>query len=154
LVALAPDVVLAAGGPVAQELQGASRTIPIVFANAADPVGIGLVASLARPGGHTTGFTVFEFGMGGKWMELLKLIAPGTTRAAVLRDSRIASGHAEFGAIQAVAPSFGVELRPVDLRDADEIERAIVGFACVSNGGWSPAPTMGPGTVGVVLATA
>jgi putative tryptophan/tyrosine transport system substrate-binding protein len=135
LVALAPDVVLAAGGVVAQELQKASRTIPIVFANAADPVGIGLVASLARPGGHTTGFTIFEFGMGGKWLELLKQIAPGTTRAAVLRDSSTASGHAEFGAVQAVAPSFGVELRPVDLRDTDEIERAIAAFAGISNGG-------------------
>jgi putative tryptophan/tyrosine transport system substrate-binding protein len=128
LVALAPDVVLAAGGVVVLTLQQASRTIPIVFANAADPVGMGLVASLARPGGNVTGFTIFEFSMGGKWLELLKQIAPGITRAAVLRDSSLTSGAAEFGAIQTVAPSFGVELRPVDVRDPDQIERDITLF--------------------------
>jgi putative ABC transport system substrate-binding protein len=135
LVALAPDVILAAGGVVVLTLQRASRTIPIVFANAAEPVGMGLVASLARPGGNVTGFTNFEFSMGGKWLEFLKQIAPGITRAAVLRDPSLASGAGEFGAVQTVAPSFGVELRPVDVRDADEIERGITTFAGDSNGG-------------------
>jgi len=135
LVALAPDVILAAGAIVVLTLQRASRTIPIVFANAADPVGMGLVASLARPGGNTTGFTIFEFSMGGKWLELLKQIAPGITRAAVLRDPSLASGAGEFGAIQTVAPSFGVELRPVDVRDPEQIERDITAFAGESNGG-------------------
>jgi len=135
LVALAPDVILAAGAIVVLTLQRASRTIPIVFANAADPVGMGLVASLARPGGNTTGFTIFEFSMGGKWLELLKQIAPGITRAAVLRDPSLASGAGEFGAIQTVAPSFGVELRPVDVRDPEQIERDITAFAGDSNGG-------------------
>ena len=135
LVALAPDVFLAAGAIVTRALQRATRTIPIVFANAVDPVGMGFVASLARPGGNVTGFTVFEFSMGGKWLELLKQIAPGITRAAVLRDATLASGAGEFGAVQTVAPSFGVELHPVDVRDADEMDRAITAFASESNGG-------------------
>jgi putative ABC transport system substrate-binding protein len=135
LVALAPDVFLAAGAIVTRALQRATRTIPIVFANAVDPVGMGFVASLARPGGNATGFTIFEFSMGGKWLELLKQIAPGITRAAVLRDPSLASGAGEFGAVQTVAPSFGVELHPVDVRDADEMDRAITAFASESNGG-------------------
>ena len=135
LVALAPDVFLAAGAIVTRALQRATRTIPIVFANAVDPVGMGFVASLARPGGNATGFTIFEFSMGGKWLELLKQIAPGITRAAVLRDTTLASGAGEFGAVQTVAPSFGVELHPVDVRDADEMDRAITAFASESNGG-------------------
>ena len=135
LVALAPDVFLAAGAIVTRALQRATRTIPIVFANAVDPVGMGFVASLARPGGNATGFTIFEFSMGGKWLELLKQIAPGITRAAVLRDASLASGAGEFGAVQTVAPSFGVELHPVDVRDADEMDRAITAFASESNGG-------------------
>ena len=135
LVALAPDVFLAAGAIVTRALQRATRTIPIVFANAVDPVGMGFVASLARPGGNATGFTVFEFSMGGKWLELLKQIAPGITRAAVLRDTSLASGAGEFDAVQTVAPSFGVELHPVDVRDADEMDRAITAFASESNGG-------------------
>jgi putative ABC transport system substrate-binding protein len=135
LIALAPDVVLAAGVPVAQALQRISRTVPIVFANAGDPVGAGLVTSLARPGGNATGFTPFEYGMGAKWLELLKQVAPGVTRAAVLRDSGVASGIGLFGAIQAVAPSFGVELRPLDTSDPGEMERAISAFAGVTNGG-------------------
>ena len=135
LVALAPDVFLAAGAIVTRALQRATRTIPIVFANAVDPVGMGFVASLARPGGNATGFTIFEFSMGGKWLELLKQIAPGITRAAVLRDPSLASGAGEFGAVQTVAPSFGVELHPVDVRDADEMDRAITTFASESNGG-------------------
>jgi putative ABC transport system substrate-binding protein len=135
LVALTPDVILAGGAIVALALQRASPTIPIVFANAADPVGAGFVASLARPGGNVTGFTVFEFSMGGKWLELLKQIAPDMTRAAVLRDPSLVSGAGEFGAIQTAAPSFGVELRPVDVRDPNQIERDIAAFAGDSNGG-------------------
>jgi len=135
LVALAPDVILGAGAIVALALLRASRTIPIVFANTADPVGSGLVASLARPDGNATGFAIFEFSMGGKWLELLKQIAPGITHAAVLRDSSLTSGAAEFGAIQTVAPSFGIELRPVDVRESDQIERDITTFAGEPNGG-------------------
>ena len=101
----------------------------------ADPVGAGFVASLARPGGNATGFTLFEYGMSGKWLELLKEIAPRVTRAAVLRDPTIAAGIGQFAAIQSVAPSFGVELSPVDVRDAGEIERAVTAFARSSNGG-------------------
>jgi ABC-type uncharacterized transport system substrate-binding protein len=107
-----------------------TRTIPIVFALVADPVGAGYVESLAQPGGNVTGFTSFEYAIGGKWLELLKEIAPRTTRVAVLRDSAIAAGPAEYGAIQAVAPSLGVELRPVDMRNAGEIERAITACVC------------------------
>jgi putative ABC transport system substrate-binding protein len=135
LVVLAPEVVLAAGGLVALALQTASRTIPIVFANSVDPVGAGLVASLARPGGNATGFTTFEFSLGAKWLELLKQIAPGVARVMVLRDSRNPTGMGIFGAIQAVAPSFGVELRPADVDDPDAIERAISAFADGTNGG-------------------
>ncbi len=136
LVALAPDVILAAGGSSAVgPLQRATRTVPIVFAGVIDPVGAGFVESLARPGRNATGFTNFEFAMSAKWLELLKEIAPGVMRAAVLRDPTIISGGAQFGAIQAVAPSFGVELRPVDVRDAGEIERAVTAFARSSHGG-------------------
>ena len=135
LVALSPDIILAATATVIAALQQATRTVPIVFATVIDPVGAGFVASLARPGGNTTGFTVFEFGIGGKWLELLKEIAPRVTRVAVLRDSASPGGGGQLGAIQAVAPSFGVELRPVDVRDALEIERAITLFAGGSNGG-------------------
>jgi ABC-type uncharacterized transport system substrate-binding protein len=135
LVALAPDVILAnSSGAVAPLLQ-ATRTVPIVFTIVADPVGAGYVDSLARPGGNTTGFTVYEYSISGKWLELLKEIAPRVTRAAVLRDPAIAAGPGQFGAIQAAAPSLGVELRPVDVRDAGEIERAIAAFAQGSNGG-------------------
>src|SRR6266436_2958312 len=136
LVALAPDVLVAASGTttVAPLLQ-ATRTVPIVFVVVVDPVGAGFVASLARPGGNATGFTTFEYGMSGKWLELLKEIAPRLTRAAVLRDPGIASGIGQFGAVQAVAPSLGVELSPVDVRDAPEIERAITAFAGSGNGG-------------------
>jgi putative tryptophan/tyrosine transport system substrate-binding protein len=136
LVALAPDVLVAGTGTatVAPLLQ-ATRTVPIVFVSVIDPVGSGFVASLAQPGGNATGFTIFEFGMSGKWLELLKQIAPGVTRAAVLRDPAVASGIGQFGAVQAVAPSLGVELSPVDVRDAGEIERAVTVFARGSNGG-------------------
>jgi putative ABC transport system substrate-binding protein len=135
LVALAPDVVLAAGSVVALAVKRASRTMPIVFVNAVDPVGDGLVASLARPSGNATGFTVFEFSLGGKWLELLKQVAPGVTRVAVLRDSSNPSGMGLFGAIQAAAPSLGIELRPADVDDPDVIERAISAFAGGTNGG-------------------
>ena len=135
LVALKPDVILAHSSSAVAQLLQATRTVPIVFTNDADPIGAGYVDSLARPGGNATGFTVFEYAMGGKWLELLKEIAPHVTRAAVIRDSAIAAGPAEFGAIQAVAPSLGVELRPVDIRDAGEMERAITMFAGSPNGG-------------------
>jgi putative ABC transport system substrate-binding protein len=103
--------------------------VPIVFVSVIDPVGAGFVASLAQPGGNATGFTIFEYGMSGKWLELLKQIAPSMTRAAVLRDPAVASGIGQFAAVQAVAPSLGVELSPVDLRDAGDIERAVTAFA-------------------------
>jgi putative tryptophan/tyrosine transport system substrate-binding protein len=135
LVALAPDVILAAGSPVVAALQQATRTVPIVFALVADPVGSGYVASLGRPGGNTTGFASTEFGISGKWLELLKEVAPRTTRVAVLRDPTVALGIGQFAAIQSVAPSFGVELSPIDVRDAGEIEREITAFARSSNGG-------------------
>jgi len=135
LVALAPDVILAHGaGPVAALLQ-ATRTVPIVFPVVVDPVGAGFVDSLARPGGNATGFMAFEYGISGKWLELLKEIAPGVKRAAVLRDPAIAAGSGQLGAIQAVAPSLGVELSPVNVRDAGEIERAVATFARSPNGG-------------------
>jgi ABC-type uncharacterized transport system substrate-binding protein len=136
LAALAPDVILAATGTatVAPLLQ-ATRTVPIVFALVIDPVGSGFVASLAQPGGNATGFTLFEYGMSGKWLELLKEIAPRVTRAAVLRDPGIASGIGQLATVQAVAPSLGLEWSPVDVRDAPEIERAITAFARSGNGG-------------------
>jgi putative tryptophan/tyrosine transport system substrate-binding protein len=136
LVALAPDVLVAATGTATvAALRQATRTVPIVFVTVIDPVGAGFVVTLARPGGNATGFTNYEYGMSGKWLELLKEIAPRVTRAAVLRDPAVASGIGQFGAVQAVAPSLGVELSPVDVRDADEIERAVTQFARGSNGG-------------------
>jgi putative ABC transport system substrate-binding protein len=133
LVALAPDVILATGNTATGPLQQATHTVPIVFVVTADPVGNGYVASLARPGGNTTGFSFIEFGISGKWLELLKEIAPRVTRVAVLRE--IPTGLGQLGAIQSVAPSFGVELIPVDVRDPGEIERAVTEFARRSNGG-------------------
>jgi putative ABC transport system substrate-binding protein len=136
LVALAPDVLVAATGTsTVGPLLQATRTVPIVFVVVIDPVGAGFVASLARPGGNATGFTMFEYGISGKWLELLKEIVPRVTRAAVLRDPGIASGIGQFAAIQAVAPSLGVELSPVDARDAPEIERDIADFARSSDCG-------------------
>jgi putative ABC transport system substrate-binding protein len=135
LVALAPDVILANTFPIVVALQQATRTVPIVFAGTIDPVGAGLVASLARPGGNTTGFSGFEYGMSVKWLELLKQIMPGMTRVAVLRDSLTAVGIGQLAAIQGVAPSFGVELSPLVVRDAGEVEPAIAAFARGSNGG-------------------
>jgi putative ABC transport system substrate-binding protein len=136
LAALAPDVILAGTGTATVgPLLQVTRTVPIVFAVVIDPVGAGFVDSLARPGGNATGFTIFEFGMSGKWLELLKEIAPRVTRAAVLRDRAIASGIGQFATIQAVAPSMGVDLSPVDVRDASEIERAVTAFARSGDGG-------------------
>jgi putative ABC transport system substrate-binding protein len=135
LVALAPDVILATASPSVSALQAATRTIPIVFAHSVDPVGAGFVDSLARPGGNATGFILHEYGLGAKWLELLKEIAPRVTRVAVLRDAAIAAGTGQFGAIQSVAPSFGMELSPVNVRDASGIDRAIAEFAHSPNGG-------------------
>ncbi len=135
LVALAPDVVLAAASPAVAALQQATRTVPIVFVNVTDPVGAGYVASLARPTGNTTGFTFIEYGMSGKWLELLKELGSHVTRAVVLRDPALAVGIGQLGAIQSVAPSLGVEVSPIDARDAGDIERAITAFARLPNGG-------------------
>jgi putative ABC transport system substrate-binding protein len=135
LVALAPDVVVSNATPSTTALQQATRSVPVVFVNQTDPVGAGFIESLARPGGNMTGFTNFEFGLGGKWLELLKEIAPRVTRVAVLRDPVTASGPGQLGAIQSVAPSFAVELRPVDIRDPGELERALTAFARLPNGG-------------------
>ena len=134
LVGLAPDVILAPGSASVAALQQASRSAPIVFANVVDPVGAGFVASLAQPGGNATGFTAFEYGISGKWLELLKEIAPHTTRAAVLRDPALA-GIGQFAAIQSMASSSAVELSAIDTRDVGEIERAVVAFARKPNGG-------------------
>jgi putative tryptophan/tyrosine transport system substrate-binding protein len=133
LVALAPDVILANGSAPVGPLRRVTRTVPIVFAAALDPVGLGYVASLARPGGNVTGFTAFEFGISGKWLGVLKEIAPQLRRVAVILS--FSSGGGQLGAIQAVAPSLGVELTPIGLRDADEIERGVAAFARQANGG-------------------
>ena len=131
LVALAPEVIMAGGGTVVAPLLQVSRSVPIVFVQVVDTVGAGFVDSLARPGGNVTGFTSFEYGLSGKWLELLKQIAPGVTRVAVIRDPAIAAGTGLFGAIQAMAPSLGVEVSPINVRDAGEIERAVMAFgAC------------------------
>ena len=135
LVALAPDVILATGTSTVGPLLRLTRTVPVVFPLAVDPVAAGLVESLARPGGNATGFMSFEIGVSAKWLELLKEIAPGVKRAAVLRTLATAAGPGQFGVIQAVAPTHGVELRPLDMRDAGEIERAVVAFASEPNSG-------------------
>jgi putative tryptophan/tyrosine transport system substrate-binding protein len=135
LVALAPDVILANGGTIMGPLQQVARDVRIVFVNVPDPVGAGFVTSLARPGGNITGFTVYEYGMSGKWLELLKQIAPTVTRAAVLRDPTNPSGTGQWGAIQAVAPSLGMDLRPIDVRNAADIENAVAVFARQPNSG-------------------
>jgi putative ABC transport system substrate-binding protein len=135
LAALAPDSILAHGAAALGPLLQATRTVPIVFSVVADPVGAGFIDSLARPGGNATGFMNFEYSISGKWLELLKQIAPDVTRAAVLRDTATSAGIGQFGAIQAVAPSLRVELTPVNMGDAGEIERAVTAFARASNGG-------------------
>jgi len=135
LIALAPDVILANGPPPAMALQQATRSVPIVFVGVTDPVGMGIVQSLARPGGNATGFISAEFGLSVKWLEMLKEMAPGVRRVAVLRESSNPSGLAQFAAIQGVAASFGVELSPLGVRDAGEIERDVGAFARPGNGG-------------------
>ena len=135
LVALAPDVILAGSSAALAPLQRATRSLPIVFAGIADPVGGGYVDSLARPGGNVTGFALFEYGIAGKWLELLKQIAPAVTRAAVMRDPTISLGIGQWAVIQAMAPSTGVDLSLVNMRDASEIERDITVFARSPNGG-------------------
>jgi putative ABC transport system substrate-binding protein len=135
LVALSPDVVLATAGSIVGAFQQVSRTMPIVFVTTVDPVGGGWVESLSRPGTNATGFASREFSISGKWLELLKEIAPGTKRVAVVRDPSVPAGSGGFAAVQTVAPSLGVELTPVGVRNADEIERSIMVFARGSNGG-------------------
>jgi len=135
LVAFAPDVILAHGVSTVRPLLQATRTVPIVFPIASDPVGMGLVDSLARPGGNATGFMSFEYTLSGKWLELLKEIAPGVTRVAVLQDPTQGGGASAFAVIQVMARSFGVEVTPVNQRDAPEIERAVADFARTSSGG-------------------
>jgi putative ABC transport system substrate-binding protein len=135
LLALAPDVILASAAPSVQALQRATRTVPIVFANVSDPVASAFVQSLARPGGNATGFMQFEFGLSGKWLELLKQVAPDVTRAAVLRDPEVGTGTTQFAVIQAMAPLLRVEVNPVNVRDPSEISRAVDAFARSPNGG-------------------
>jgi putative ABC transport system substrate-binding protein len=135
LVALAPEVILASGGTVVGPLLRATRGVPVVFTQTPDPVGAGFVESLGRPGGNATGFTQFEYGISSKWLDLLKEIAPRTTRAAVLRDPSIPEGIGQFAVLQAVAPGLGVDLRPIDVRDAAEIDRSVTAFARTANGG-------------------
>jgi putative tryptophan/tyrosine transport system substrate-binding protein len=135
MVALAPDLIIANGTSVMAPLLQATRTLPIVFVQVTDAVGAGFVASLARPGGNATGFTALEYGMSGKWLQLLKEVAPPVTRAAVLRDPSLPSGSGQLGAIQAVAPLLGVEVSPVDVRDGAEVERVVTEFARSANSG-------------------
>jgi putative ABC transport system substrate-binding protein len=135
LAAKAPDVILTGGTSVLGVMLQATRTVPIVFATVVDPVGSGLIDSLARPGGNATGFLLYEYSLGAKWLELLKQIAPNVTRVAVLRDAAIASGTGQFGAIQAVAPSLKVDVSPVNMRESADLERDIAAFARAPNGG-------------------
>jgi putative tryptophan/tyrosine transport system substrate-binding protein len=135
LVALAPDAILVGGASALTPLLAATRTIPIVFTSVTDPVGAGFVDSMSRPGGNATGFIQFEYSLSGKWLELLKQVASGVTRAAVLRDPVQTAGVGQFAVIQSVASSVGIEVVPVNVRDADEIERAVTAFARVPNGG-------------------
>jgi putative ABC transport system substrate-binding protein len=135
LVAQSPDVILASGSAAAAPLLQATRTVPIVFVNTPDPVGAGYVKSLARPGGNATGFLLFEYSIGGKWLDLLKQITPEVNRVAVLRDAAISAGLGQYAAVQSAAASFGVEVSAVDLRDVSEIERDIAAFATTPGGG-------------------
>jgi putative tryptophan/tyrosine transport system substrate-binding protein len=135
LVALSPDVIFVSGAAAVEPLRRLTRSIPIVFVLVPDPVGAGFVDSLARPGGNITGFTPFDYGIGAKWLEVLKEIAPNTTRAAILRDPNITTGIGQWGAIQSVSPSLGIEVSPINLIDPAEIDRAITVFARSPNGG-------------------
>jgi putative ABC transport system substrate-binding protein len=135
LVAFSPDIILTSGASTVGLMLHATRTVPIVFAGVADPVGAGFVDSLARPAGNATGFTSYEYSLSGKWLDLLKEIAPGVKRVAVLRDPAISAGTGQFAAIQMAAPSFGVELSPINVHDAVEIERAVTAFARSGNSG-------------------
>jgi putative tryptophan/tyrosine transport system substrate-binding protein len=141
LIALAPDVIFASGAPNVLALQRATRALPIVFVAVIDPVGAGFVDALARPGGNTTGFMLFEYSLGGKWLELLKQVAPRMTRTAVLRDPTIPSGIGLFSGIQGAAQSLGVEVSAVGLRNASEIEQAVTTFARSANGGLIVTPS-------------
>ena len=143
LVALAPDVILANATPSAEALQSVSHAVPIVFVTVSDPVGAGIVDSIARPGGNVTGFMNFEYGLSGKWLELLRQMVPGLARAAVLRDARNPAAIGQFSAIQAAAQPLAIELNAVNVRDADEIERALTNFARSPNGGLVVTPTAG-----------
>ena len=143
LAALAPDVIMAIGGTATGRLLQATRTVPIVFAIVPDPVGSGFVASLSRPGGNATGFLQFEYSLSGKWLQLLKEIRPGVTRAAVLRDSAVPAGIGQFAVIQSVAPSLGVEVTPINVPNAAEIERDVTAFARSSNSGLIVASSTG-----------
>jgi putative ABC transport system substrate-binding protein len=135
LIARAPDVILAPGSATVGPLLQATRTIPIVFVHVPDPVGAGTVNSLAQPGGNATGFTMFEYATSGKWLELLKEVAPGVTQAAIIRDSAITGGIGQWASIQSIAPSLGLEVIPVNMHDASEIERSVTAFAVRPNGG-------------------
>jgi putative ABC transport system substrate-binding protein len=135
LAALAPNVILANGSAAVAALQLAARTVPIVFVAVIDPVGAGFVETMARPGGNATGFTNYEYGMSGKWLELLKELAPRLSRVGVIRDPSITAGGGQLGALQAVAPQLGVELSPIGVRDAGEIERGVTAFARGPNDG-------------------
>jgi putative ABC transport system substrate-binding protein len=155
LVALAPDVILAGGGTGAEAMLKATRTIPIVFTIAPDPVGAGIVERLSRPGGNATGFAMFEYNLCGKWLELLREIAPTVKHAAVLRDPGFAHGIGQFAVIQAVAPSVGIEVSPIDLRLPNQIERAIANFAQSPNGGLIVAASgVGATNINLIIATA
>jgi ABC-type uncharacterized transport system substrate-binding protein len=154
LVALGPDAILAQSGVVTGVLQQVTRTVPIVFVNAIDPIGAGLVASFARPGGNTTGFASYEFGLAAKWLALLKEIAPKVRRVAILRDPTVPAGSAPYGAIQGAAPSFGVEIVPIDTRDEGALESAVSAFARAPNGGMIlVAPAFAPNR-GLIVALA
>jgi len=154
LVALAPDVILAPGGPAVEQMLQATRVVPIVFVIAIDPVGSGFVESLSRPGGNATGFMMFEYNLCGKWLELLKQIAPHVTRVAVLRDPATSTGVGQFAVIQSAAPSLGVEVIPINVRDAPEIERAVTAFARTGNDGLivTAGPLRGHGNLITALA--
>jgi len=155
LVALAPDVILAGGGTGAEAMLKATHTIPIVFTIVPDPVGAGLVERLSRPGGNATGFVMFEYNLCGKWLDLIKEIAPSVKHAAVLRDPGFAHGIGQFAVIQAVAPSVGIEVSPIDLREPNQIEHAIASFAQSANGGLIVAASgVGATNINLIIATA